>query len=71
MVACSGGNQGSTSKGGKLIFTTGGDTGTANVSLIDAIKVALTKYYNVANVYIGVDQSDVTVNGYIRIEYVR
>lgn len=28
LVACSGGNQGGASKGGKLIFTTGGDTGT-------------------------------------------
>lgn len=50
---------------------TGEDVGVANVSLIDAIKVVLTKYYNIANIYIGVDQSDVTVNGYIRIEYVR
>ena len=49
----------------------GEDVGVANVSLIDAIKVVLTKYFNVANIYIGVDQSDVTVNGYIRIEYVR
>lgn len=49
----------------------GEDVGVANVSLIDAIKVVLTKYYNIANIYIGVDQSDVTVNGYIRIEYVR
>lgn len=45
--------------------------GVANVSLVDAIKVILTKYRNVANIYIGVDQSDVTVDGYIRIEYVR
>lgn len=49
----------------------GEDVGVANVSLIDAIKVVLTKYYNIANIYIGVDQSNVTVNGYIRIEYVR
>lgn len=48
---------------------TGEDVGVANVSLIDAINVALTKYYNVASIYIGVDQSDVTVNGYIRIEH--
>ena len=47
------------------------DLGTANVSLVDAIKVILTKYYTLANIYIGVDQSDVTVNGYIRIEYVK
>lgn len=45
--------------------------GVANVSLVDAIKVILTKYYNVANIYIGVDQSSVTVNGYIRVEYIR
>lgn len=48
-----------------------GGTGTANVALIDAIKVILTKYFNVANIYIAVDQSNVTVNGYIRVEYVR
>lgn len=48
-----------------------GELGTANVSLVDAIKVILTKYYSLANIYIGVDQSDVTVNGYIRIEYVK
>lgn len=47
----------------------GEDVGVANVSLVDAIKVALTRYYNVANIYIGVDQSDVIVNGYIRIEH--
>lgn len=47
------------------------EPGTANVSLIDKIKVELTRYFNVANIYIAVDQSDVTVNGYIRIEYVR
>lgn len=50
---------------------TGEDVGVANVSLVDAIKVILTKYYNVANIYIGVDQSAVTVNGYVRIEYVK
>ena len=50
---------------------TGEDLGIANVSLVDAIKVILTKYYNVANIYIAVDQSAVTVNGYIRIEFVR
>lgn len=49
----------------------GETVGVANVSLVDAIKVILTKYRNVANIYIGVDQSDVTVDGYIRIEYVR
>lgn len=49
----------------------GETVGVANVSLVDAIKVILTRYYSVANIYIGVDQSDVTVNGYIRIEYVR
>lgn len=47
------------------------DLGTANVSLVDAIDVVLTRYFNVANIYIGVDQSDVTVNGYIRVEYVK
>ena len=47
------------------------EPGVANVALIDAIKVALTRYVDVANIYVGVDQSDVTVNGYIRIEYVR
>lgn len=50
---------------------TGEEVGVANVALVDAIKVVLTKYYSVAQIYIGVDQSDVTVNGYIRIEYVR
>lgn len=48
---------------------TGETVGVANVALIDAIKVVLTKYFNVASIYIGVDQSDVTVNGYIRIEH--
>lgn len=48
---------------------TGEDVGVANVSLIDAIKVVLTKYFSVANIYIGVDQSDVIVSGYIRIEH--
>lgn len=47
------------------------EPGVANVSLIDAIKVVLTKYFNVASIYITVDQSDVTVDGYIRIEYVK
>lgn len=47
------------------------DTGVANVSLVDAIKVILTKYFNVANIYIGVDQSAVTVDGHIRIEYIK
>lgn len=45
------------------------ELGTANVALIDAIKVALTKYFSIANIYIGVDQSGVIVNGYIRIEH--
>lgn len=49
----------------------GDEPGVANVSLIDAIKVVLTKYFNVASIYITVDQSDVTVDGYIRIEYVK
>ncbi|MBQ0074488.1 MAG: hypothetical protein KBT34_09865 [Prevotella sp.] len=49
----------------------GETVGVANVSLVDAIKVILTKYRNIANIYITVDQSEVTVNGYIRIEYVR
>ena len=50
---------------------TGETVGVANVSLVDAIKVILTRYYSVANIYIAVDQSDVTVDGYIRIEYVK
>lgn len=50
---------------------TGEDVGIANVSLVDAINVVLTKYVDVARIYIGVDQSDVTVNGFIRIEYVK
>lgn len=50
---------------------TGEDVGIANVSLVDAIKVILTRYFNIANIYITVDQSDVIVNGYIRVEYVR
>lgn len=49
----------------------GETVGVANVSLVDAIKVILTRYRNLANIYFAVDQSDVTVNGYIRIEYVR
>ena len=48
----------------------GEDVGVANVSLIDAIDVVLTKYFSVANIYIAVDQSNVTVNGYVRVEYV-
>lgn len=48
-----------------------GGTGTTNVALLDAIKVKLTRYFSVANIYIAVDQSDVTVNGYVRIEYVK
>lgn len=48
-----------------------GEAGTANVALLDAIKVKLTRYFSVANIYIAVDQSDVTVSGYIRVEYVR
>ena len=48
----------------------GDEDGVANVSLVDAIKVVLTKYFSVANIYITVDQSDVTVNGYVRVEYV-
>lgn len=49
----------------------GETVGVANVSLVDAINVVLTKYRNLANIYIAVDQSNVTVDGYIRIEYVR
>lgn len=49
----------------------GETVGIANVSLVDAINVVLTRYFNVANIYIGVDQSGVIVNGYIRIEYVK
>lgn len=47
------------------------EPGTVNISLVDAIDVILTRYASVANIYLAVDQSDVTVNGYIRIEYVR
>lgn len=50
---------------------TGEDVGIVNVSLIDTIKVILTKHFSVANIYIGVDQSDVTVDGYIRIEHIK
>lgn len=50
---------------------TGEEVGIANVSLVDAIKIILTKYCSIANIYIGADQSDVTVNGQIRIEHVR
>ena len=50
---------------------TGEEVGIANISLVDAIKIILTKYCSIANIYIGVDQSDVTVNGQIRIEHVR
>ena len=49
----------------------GEDVGVVTVPLVDAIKVVLTKYYSLANIYIAVDQSNVTVNGYIRVEYVR
>lgn len=49
----------------------GEEVGVTNVSLVDAIDVVLTKYFTIANIYITVDQSNVTVNGYIRIEYVR
>lgn len=48
----------------------GEDAGVTNVSLVDSIKVVLTKYFSVANIYITVDQSNVTVNGYVRVEYV-
>ena len=47
------------------------EPGVANVSLVDAIKVILTKYFSIANIYIAVDQSDVTVNGYIRVEHIK
>lgn len=47
------------------------EPGVANVKLVDAIKVILTKYFSIANIYIAVDQSNVTVDGYIRIEYVK
>lgn len=47
------------------------EPGVANVSLIDRIKVVLTKYLSVANIYIAVDQSDVTVNGYISVEHIK
>ena len=47
------------------------EPGIANIDLVDAIKVILTKYFSIANIYIAVDQSDVTVNGYIRIEYIK
>lgn len=49
----------------------GETVGVASIPLVDAIKVVLTKYRNLANIYIAVDQSNVTVDGYIRIEYVR
>lgn len=49
----------------------GEDVGVANVSLVDAIKVVLTKYFSVATIYIGVDQSNVTVDGFVRVEYVK
>lgn len=45
------------------------DSGVANVYIPDAIKVILTKYLKVASIFIGVDQSNVTVNGYVRVEY--
>ena len=47
------------------------EPGIANVYIPDAIKVVLTKYLSVANIYLAVDQSDVIVSGYIRIEYVK
>ena len=47
------------------------EQGIVNVYIPDEIKVRLTKYFTIANIYIGVDQSNVTVNGYIRIEYVK
>lgn len=47
------------------------ELGVANVSLVDSIKVDLTKYIDVATIYVGVDQSNVRVNGYIRVEYVK
>ena len=47
------------------------EAGIANVYIPDAIKVELTKYFSIANIYIAVDQSDVVVDGYIRIEYVK
>lgn len=47
------------------------EPGIANVSLVDAIKVILTKYFSIANIYIGVDQSNVTVDGYIRVEHIK
>lgn len=50
---------------------TGETEGVANVALVDAIKVVLTKYFSVATIYLAVDQSDITVNGYIRVEYVK
>lgn len=50
---------------------TGATSATVNVSLVDAIKVVLTRYRSVAQIYIGVNSSDVVVNGYVRIEHVR
>ena len=47
------------------------EPGVVNISLVDVIEVVLTRYFSVANIYITVDQSAVTVDGYIRIEYVR
>lgn len=47
------------------------EMGIANVSLIDALKVVLTKHFSIANIYIAVDQSDVIVDGYIRIEHIK
>lgn len=47
----------------------GEDVGVVTVPLVDAIKVILTKYFSIANIYIAVDQSDVVVDGYIRIEH--
>lgn len=48
-----------------------GEPGIVTVPILDAIKVVLTKYFSVANIYVAVDQSDVTVDGYIRVEYVK
>lgn len=47
------------------------EMGIANVSLFDALKVVLTKHFSIANIYIAVDQSDVIVDGYIRIEHIK
>lgn len=49
----------------------GATESTVNVSLVDAIKVILTRYRSLASIYIGVGSSAVTVDGYIRVEHVR